>query len=94
MAPADDDDIHSRRRDDGRGRGCDAYRLAHDPHRGSRLQYEPHVCGGRFHGYARTLTVFVPKLKEAGADATVLTKSMNDNPGRFLAFVPEQARKA
>ena len=43
---------------------------------------------------AITLTVFVPKLKEAGADAAVLTKIMNDNPRRFLAFVPKKARRA
>ncbi len=48
---------------------------------------------GKGPGYARTLTVFVPKLKEAGADAAVLTKIMNDNPRRFLAFVPRKARK-
>ena len=54
------------------------------------------VCGaskGLGPGYARTLTVFVPKLKEAGADTAVLTKIMNDNPRRFLAFVPKKARK-
>ena len=48
---------------------------------------------GQGPGYARTLTVFVPKLKDAGADAAVLTKIMNDNPRRFLAFVPKKARK-
>ncbi len=45
-------------------------------------------------GYARALTVFVPKLKAAGATDEVLTQIMNDNPRRFLAFVPKQARKA
>jgi len=48
---------------------------------------------GKGPGYARTLTVFVPKLKDAGADAAVLKKIMNDNPRRFLAFVPKKARK-
>ena len=44
-------------------------------------------------GYARALTVFVPKLKEAGANEAVLKQIMNDNPRQFLAFVPKQARK-
>ena len=45
-------------------------------------------------GYARTLTVFVPKLKAAGASDEVLRQIMQDNPRRFLAFVPKKARKA
>jgi phosphotriesterase-related protein len=45
-------------------------------------------------GYAKTLTVFVPKLKEAGATNEVLRQIMNDNPRRFLAFVPKVKRKA
>jgi len=40
-------------------------------------------------GYAKTLTVFVPKLKAAGASDEVLRKIMVDNPRRFLAFVPK-----
>lgn len=44
-------------------------------------------------GYARALTVFVPKLKAAGANDEVLKQIMNDNPRRFLAFVPKKARK-
>jgi phosphotriesterase-related protein len=44
-------------------------------------------------GYAKTLTVFVPKLKAAGADDEVLRKIMVDNPRRFLAFVPRRRRK-
>ena len=44
-------------------------------------------------GYAKTLTVFVPKLKAAGADEQVLQQIMVDNPRRFLAFVPKRARK-
>ena len=42
---------------------------------------------GKGPGYARALTVFVPKLKEAGADEKLLKQIMNDNPRRFLAFV-------
>ncbi|MFN7981953.1 MAG: hypothetical protein U0Q11_08860 [Vicinamibacterales bacterium] len=48
---------------------------------------------GKGPGYARALTVFVPKLKEAGANEAVLKQIMNDNPRRFLAFVPKKARK-
>ena len=44
-------------------------------------------------GYAKTLTVFVPKLKAAGADEKVLQQIMVDNPRRFLAFVPKRPRK-
>lgn len=45
-------------------------------------------------GYAKTLTVFVPKLKAAGASDEVLRQIMQDNPRRFLAFVPKKPRKA
>jgi predicted metal-dependent phosphotriesterase family hydrolase len=45
-------------------------------------------------GYGRTLTVFVPKLKAAGASDEVLRQIMQDNPRRFLAFVPKKPRKA
>jgi phosphotriesterase-related protein len=44
-------------------------------------------------GYAKTLTVFVPKLKAAGASEEVLQGIMRDNPRRFLAFVPKRPRK-
>jgi predicted metal-dependent phosphotriesterase family hydrolase len=44
-------------------------------------------------GYAKTLTVFVPKVKKAGASEEVLRQIMNDNPRRFLAFVPKVKRK-
>jgi phosphotriesterase-related protein len=44
-------------------------------------------------GYARALTVFVPKLKAAGASDEVLRQIMNDNPRRLLAFVPRTPRK-
>ena len=43
-------------------------------------------------GYAKTLTIFVPKLKAAGASDEVLRGIMVDNPRRFLAFVPKKAR--
>jgi phosphotriesterase-related protein len=44
-------------------------------------------------GYAKTLTVFVPKLKAAGVNDQVLHRIMVDNPRRFLAFVPKRPRK-
>jgi phosphotriesterase-related protein len=45
-------------------------------------------------GYGKTLTVFIPKLKAAGATDDVLHTIMVDNPRRFLAFVPRRPRKA
>ena len=45
-------------------------------------------------GYSKTMTVFLPKLKAAGATDDILHKIMVDNPRRFLAFVPKRARKA
>jgi phosphotriesterase-related protein len=44
-------------------------------------------------GYAKTLTVFLPKLKSVGASDQVLHQVMVDNPRRFLAFVPKRPRK-
>jgi phosphotriesterase-related protein len=46
-----------------------------------------------FRGYGKTLTVFLPKLKAAGASDEVLHRIMVDNPRRFLAFVPKRPRK-
>jgi phosphotriesterase-related protein len=43
-------------------------------------------------GYAKTVTVFVPKLREAGAGEETLHRILVDNPRRFLAFVPQQKR--
>jgi predicted metal-dependent TIM-barrel fold hydrolase len=45
-------------------------------------------------GYAKTVTVFLPKLKAAGATDEVLHKIMYDNPRRFLAFVPKRPRNS
>lgn len=44
-------------------------------------------------GYSKTMTVFIPKLKTAGASEQVLHGIMVDNPRRFLAFVPKRPRK-
>jgi phosphotriesterase-related protein len=39
-------------------------------------------------GYAKTVTVFVPRLREAGVPERTLHSILIDNPRRFLAFVP------
>ena len=44
-------------------------------------------------GYAKTVTVFLPKLKAAGVPDAVLHQIIYDNPRRFLAFVPKRPRK-
>jgi phosphotriesterase-related protein len=44
-------------------------------------------------GYSKTMTVFIPKLKAAGASEQVLHGIMVNNPRRFLAFVPKRTRK-
>ena len=44
-------------------------------------------------GYAKTLTVFLPKLKAAGVSDQVLHHITVDNPRRFLAFVPKRPRR-
>src|SRR5437867_346471 len=44
-------------------------------------------------GYAKTMTVFVPKVKAAGATDEILHKITVDNPRRFLAFIPKRSRK-
>jgi phosphotriesterase-related protein len=45
-------------------------------------------------GYAKTFTVFVPKVKAAGASDEVLHTIMVDNPRRFLAFIPKKPRRS
>ena len=51
------------------------------------------IAGDASRGYARPVTSFLPKLKEAGADDATLKRIMVDNSRRFLAFVPKRARK-
>ena len=41
-------------------------------------------------GYGRTLTMFVPMLRKAGVDEATLHTILDDNPRRFLAFVPKR----
>ena len=48
--------------------------------------------GDAFRGYGRVLTVFLPKLRAAGASDAVLRRITVDNPRRFLAFVPRKSR--
>lgn len=43
-------------------------------------------------GYAKTWTIWVPKLRAVGVKEEVLHKIMYDNPRRFLAFVPKIKR--
>jgi phosphotriesterase-related protein len=50
------------------------------------------ISGDASRGYARPITVFVPKLKAAGIDDATLHRITVDNPRRFLAFVPKRAR--
>ena len=42
-------------------------------------------------GYGKTLTRFVPLLREAGVDDDTLWRITSDNPRRFLAFEPLDA---
>jgi phosphotriesterase-related protein len=48
---------------------------------------------GKGAGYAKTWTVFAPKVKAAGATDEQIHTIMVDNPRRFLAFVPKKPRK-
>lgn len=43
-------------------------------------------------GYGKTVTVWAPKLREAGVKEDVLHGILVDNPRRFLAFVPKKGR--
>ena len=51
------------------------------------------ISGDAFRGYGRPLTVFLPKLKAAGAGDDVLHRITVDNPRRFLAFTPKRPRR-
>jgi len=42
-------------------------------------------------GYAKVLTVFVPRLRAGGVNEATIHKILVDNPRRFLAFVPKSA---
>ncbi len=45
-------------------------------------------------GYAKTVTVWGKKLREAGMSEDILHMILADNPRRFLAFVPKTNRAA
>ena len=45
-------------------------------------------------GYAKTVTVFAPKVRDAGASEETVRGILRDNPRRFLAFVPKHKRPA
>ncbi|PYR36666.1 MAG: hypothetical protein DMF90_09355 [Acidobacteria bacterium] len=51
-------------------------------------QQERKANGGP--GYAKVLTIFVPKLRAAGVKEATIHKILVDNPRRFLAFVPKK----
>lgn len=40
-------------------------------------------------GYGKTVTVFLPKLRQAGVSEAAIRRIVLDNPRRFLAFVPQ-----
>ena len=42
-------------------------------------------------GYSTVTTIFVPKLRYAGVDETIIRKILVDNSRRFLAFTPPAA---
>lgn len=50
------------------------------------------ISGDASRAYGRPLTVFLPKLRAAGASEEVLHRITVDNPRRFLAFVPRTPR--
>lgn len=58
--------------------------------------YADHVLisGDASRSYARPVTSFLPRLKEAGADDATLARITIDNPRRFLAFMPKRRRRA
>jgi Phosphotriesterase family len=45
-------------------------------------------------GYAKTVTVFGPTLRNAGVTQKTLHGILVDNPRRFLAFIPKMGRGA
>jgi len=54
----------------------------------SDFSLAPQLVHNHGPGYAKTLTVFVPKLREAGVKEETLHQILVDNPRRFLAFAP------
>jgi phosphotriesterase-related protein len=60
----------------------------------SDFSLAPQLVHNHGPGYAKTLTVFVPKLRDAGVKEETLREILVDNPRRFLAFVPKKPRKS
>ena len=53
---------------------------------------EPEIKANGGAGYSSVFTVFVPKLRYAGVKDATIKKIMNDNPKRFLSFVPKTGK--
>jgi phosphotriesterase-related protein len=60
----------------------------------SDFSLAPQLVHNHGPGYAKTLTVFVPKLRDAGVKDETLHQILVDNPRHFLAFVPKKQRKS
>lgn len=52
---------------------------------------EPEIKANGGAGYSTVSTVFLPKLKYAGVSDATIKRIIEDNPKRFLAFVPPKA---
>ena len=52
---------------------------------------EPEIKANGGAGYSTVSTVFLPKLKYAGVNDATIKRLIEDNPKRFLAFVPPKA---
>jgi phosphotriesterase-related protein len=50
---------------------------------------EPEIKANGGAGYSSVTTVFLPKLRYAGVKESVIQKIINENPKRFLAFIPK-----
>ena len=53
---------------------------------------DPEIKANGGAGYSSVHMVFVPKLRYAGVKESTIKKILNDNPKRFLAFVPKTAK--
>src|SRR5262245_26423160 len=53
---------------------------------------DPEIKANGGAGYSSVHTVFAPKLRYAGVKEATIKKIINDNPKRFLSFVPKTGR--
>ena len=53
---------------------------------------DPEIKANGGAGYSSVYTVFLPKLSYAGVKEATIKKIMNENPKRFLSFVPKTAK--